>query len=407
MSHRSLMNKQYKIWIVVSMLLVASCLLGSFSFAENQSEVLLGKNHYGYFEWLYYDRNDDKKRDKEVLLSWAGVVVLESYDENFDGEFDKTVYLSTLRNVKVTCIDKNFDRRTDILLFEFPDQKKYQFIDKDFNRVFDEFTVEPKIFPIPMFIMESTHNVWFSYYFLLKFLKDKNLNQEFEYALHQFTTKYKELDLLLQQNKWNELLVKTLEYLDAPTLQQLPIVLIPATKKVISLLSEHAKAITIRNKICFDSEDIDMYGWLRMIQHEVIHVAQNKRKPIPLRRSKIDKIISELEAYFGGFVADDVEDLEKMVTLSEERAKLLFFYSMEDRDVKITAYFTILEELIGQIKNKDKIMMIFEKKLIEKSSLLLEDIQKEVLNIKDSISEEGDTEFKQMIDKTKKMILKE
>ncbi len=274
--------KLTKFWLVLGTFLTICGTFLPLSAQEQKEtqEVFLGEE-----DWLSgirksYDRNADGKADKWLHYSYRGDMTAEDYDNNYDDWPDQFVEYVRIKNFVRRSFDTHFDGKDDRVIFEFPD-RNYEFNDNDQDGFFDKFAISNK--ENTVLTSKDIHTQWdSSLSFLIEFFTQNSYTKETKYIARITSSKYIELQLLLDEaqkdptnkEKWQGLLDKTREYLDLPSQTILPI--------EIELWKEKQPGadagLVPLNILGFcPSTMVDLTTWLGLIDHEMVHAIQQWR----------------------------------------------------------------------------------------------------------------------------------
>ena len=249
-----------------------------------ESEVLLGQER-AFFDIKYkYDRNADGKADYWKIVTPSGALRREEFDVNFDGKLDYKKNNIPIKNLIEIKWDKNFDEEWDHYTVELH-IKKYTFLDKDFDGIYDNFSVFKKDLDQGDLLVCSEEIHEEGSPSLVTFLKtvSKTCSHELSEVVEVFSKNYLPLKTLLDRaledpynhpERWEELLRKTRIALDLPLDDVLPVKII--LEKSEDKLIDVDAVITLQHDIhIFPLIFKDnLPRWLGTLSHELLHAHQ-------------------------------------------------------------------------------------------------------------------------------------
>lgn len=240
-------------------------------------------------------RRGDGKYDTFLYDSYDGKPITRLYDFNSDGEIDTIQEWIRIENLEIEFRDRNFDKKADLLICTYP-ERQYVFIDTNDDGIFDRLAI--KKCQIKTAVCEDGSEQTYQTYEkvlninishvvpvssslpLVKNLLFKTLsNEEADYVSRASTEKRRELQILLRNKEWEKLLQKTLEYLDFPS--DLSIKLMIVDKESMAKGEYQQTIASIRFPslfyICPELIDDRLHVWLELVDHEMLHVLQNRK----------------------------------------------------------------------------------------------------------------------------------
>ncbi len=251
--------------------------------AEN-GEALLSQERT-FFDTKYsYDRNADGKVDHWKIVTPSGALRIEELDINSDGKPDYKRKNTPIKNLIEIVQDKNIDDEWDHYTLELP-LKKYTFIDKDFDGIYDNFLVFKKDLNQGDLLICSEEIHEEVRPSLITFLKtvSKTCSHELSEVVEVFSKNYLSLETLLDSaledpynhpERWEELLRKTRMALDLPSDEVLPAKII--LEKSEDTLIDMSAFITLQHDIHISPSRFkdNLPLWLATLSHELLHAHQ-------------------------------------------------------------------------------------------------------------------------------------
>lgn len=328
-----------------------------------------------HYEMTSYDlgpkyengRYGDGKYDTFIYQSYDRKPILKKYDFNYDGATDTVQEWIRIENLEIETRDRDFDGRVDFALYTYP-KRQYLFKDENQDGAFDYLAVkkceikkttcfdgreETYTIYVPVFQIASLNEpvASSSSRFLREMLTQYNLKEEFDYILSEFVEKREELQKLLDNQDWENLFTKTIEYLDLPS--KLPMQIFIVRPEDMLKQNQHFKSgnavvpayVRFPNIFILSPKHLgnDLNLWLKVVDHEILHAVQNQRIFYYIHQNKTKATWDDcLQHYFNR------NDWIKFRTppLSEEDLKMIVKFA----DLPETVAHVELEAYLFQIK---------------------------------------------------------
>lgn len=275
---------------------------------ERVSRYQYRQTSYDFEPVLRDGRRGDGKHDTFIFESYDGKPITKLYDFNADGEIDTTQEWFRLENLEIEVRDRNFDQRLDLLIYTYP-QRQYLLADRDDDGYIDRLVV--KKCQIKTAICEDSSEQSYKIYVkaskieisppipvspsalfikgvLLETLLGHSLVEEGVYVSQESTEKRRELQVLLDKREWENLLKKTMEYLDFPSDLLIKVMIIARADLPKGEHQQTRAQFRFPNifYICPELIGDRLDIWLDTVDHEMLHALQNRKIFYHLRKTE-------------------------------------------------------------------------------------------------------------------------
>lgn len=257
-------------------------------------------------------RYGDGKYDTFIYQSYDRKPILKKYDFNYDGVTDTVQEWIRIENLEIETRDQDFDGRVDTALYTYP-KRQYLFKDENQDGAFDHLIVKKceikkttcfdgreETYTIYAPVFQITHMTEpvasSSPRFLREMLTKYNLKEELDYVLSEFMEKREELQRLLNNQDWENLFRKTIEYLDLPS--KLPMRIFIVRPEDMLKENQHFKSgnasvpayTKFPNIFVLSPKHLgnDLSLWLSVVDHEMLHAVQSQRIFYYIHRNKTE-----------------------------------------------------------------------------------------------------------------------